>query len=105
VYFINSIFFPVFGYLFSAVWSMDGWEKHTSKFLPIPPGRVQFHQDQIHVLAVHETLIAVYEAPKLECLEHVWSILELSKNLMMLWYQVALNQGLKLKWIPFQNNQ
>ncbi|GMY34068.1 WD40 domain-containing protein [Fagus crenata] len=60
------------------VWRMDGWEKHSSKFLPIPPGRVssplaqtrvQFHQDQIHVLAVHETLIAIYEAPKLECVE------------------------------------
>ncbi|XP_065630534.1 topless-related protein 4 isoform X1 [Quercus suber] len=60
------------------LWSMDGWEKHTSKFLRIPPGRVssplartrvQFHQDQIHVLAVHETQIAIYEAPMLDCLK------------------------------------
>ncbi|KAL0010728.1 hypothetical protein SO802_005836 [Lithocarpus litseifolius] len=60
------------------LWSMDGWEKHTSKFLWIPPGRVssplarthvQFHQDQIHVLAVHETQIAIYEAPMLDCLK------------------------------------
>ncbi|XP_050286590.1 topless-related protein 4-like isoform X1 [Quercus robur] len=60
------------------LWSMDGWEKHTSKFLQIPPGRVssplawtrvQFHQDQIHVLAVHETQIAIYEAPMLDCLK------------------------------------
>ncbi|GJS77461.1 zinc finger, CCHC-type containing protein [Tanacetum coccineum] len=28
--------------------------------------RVQFHKDQTHLLAVHETQIAVYEAPKLE---------------------------------------
>ncbi|XWS19102.1 hypothetical protein CRYUN_Cryun32bG0102400 [Craigia yunnanensis] len=60
------------------VWSMDGWEKQASKFLQIPSGhvpnplgqtRVQFHQDQIHVLAVHGTQIAIYEAPKLECLK------------------------------------
>ncbi|XP_057967395.1 topless-related protein 4-like isoform X2 [Malania oleifera] len=58
------------------VWSTDGWEKQSSKFLQIPSGRVaaaladtrvQFHQDQIHLLAIHETQIAIYEAPKLEC--------------------------------------
>ncbi|XP_024026087.1 topless-related protein 4 isoform X2 [Morus notabilis] len=60
------------------VWNTDGWEKQASKFLQIPAGRtaapaadtrVQFHQDQIHLLAVHETQIAIYEAPKLECLK------------------------------------
>lgn len=54
------------------------WEKQASKFLQIPPGRVsspcaqtrvQFHQDQIHVLAVHETQIAIYKAPKLDYLK------------------------------------
>ncbi|GLU09671.1 hypothetical protein SLE2022_265180 [Rubroshorea leprosula] len=60
------------------VWSTDGWEKQTSKVLQIPTGRVastiadtrvQFHLDQIHLLAVHETQIAIYEASKLECLK------------------------------------
>lgn len=60
------------------VWSMDGWEKQASKFLQIPPGRmpaplahtrVQFHQDQIHFLVVHETQIAIYKAPELDCLK------------------------------------
>ncbi|KAL5769032.1 hypothetical protein ACOSQ2_015815 [Xanthoceras sorbifolium] len=60
------------------VWSTDVWEKQTSKFLQIPTGRtaspladtrVQFHLDQTHLLAVHETQIAIYEAPKLECLK------------------------------------
>ncbi|GLT98415.1 hypothetical protein SLE2022_159200 [Rubroshorea leprosula] len=60
------------------VWSTDGWEKQTSKFLQIPTGRVasplantrvQFHMDQVHLLAAHETQIAIYEAPKLECLK------------------------------------
>lgn len=60
------------------VWSMDGWEKQASKFVQIPAGRapnplgqtrVQFHQDQIHVLVVHETQLAIYEAPKLECIK------------------------------------
>ncbi|XVE98358.1 hypothetical protein REPUB_Repub03eG0099500 [Reevesia pubescens] len=58
------------------VWSTDGWEKQASKFLQIPNGqaasphadtRVQFHLDQTHLLAVHETQIAIYDAPKLEC--------------------------------------
>ncbi|XP_022730861.1 topless-related protein 4-like isoform X2 [Durio zibethinus] len=60
------------------VWNTDGWEKQASKFLQIPNGRaasphadtrVQFHLDQIHLLAVHETQIAIFEAPKLECLK------------------------------------
>ncbi|XP_024965488.1 topless-related protein 4-like isoform X2 [Cynara cardunculus var. scolymus] len=60
------------------VWSTDGWEKQTSKQLQIPGGRVaapladtrvQFHQDQTHLLVVHETQIAIFEAPKLECLK------------------------------------
>ncbi|KAL3528878.1 hypothetical protein ACH5RR_008200 [Cinchona calisaya] len=59
------------------VWSTDDWVKKVSKFLQIPSGRapkplaqtrIQFHQDQTHVLVVHETLIAVYEASKLDCI-------------------------------------
>lgn len=38
---------------------------------PLADTRVQFHQDQTHLLAVHETQIAIYEAPKLECLKQV----------------------------------
>lgn len=61
---------------------MDAWEKLAHKSLQIPSGRsvnhladtrVQFHQDQTHLLAVHETQIAIYEAPKLECLKQVLS--------------------------------
>ncbi|XVF48064.1 hypothetical protein PTKIN_Ptkin03bG0160700 [Pterospermum kingtungense] len=60
------------------VWSTDGWEKQAGKLLQMPNGRaaspqadtrVQFHLDQIHLLAVHETQIAIFEAPKLECLK------------------------------------
>ncbi|XAR66873.1 hypothetical protein NMG60_11013241 [Bertholletia excelsa] len=60
------------------VWSTDGWDKQTSQFLQIPTGRtpshlpdtcVQFHQNQTHVIAVHESQIAMYEASKLECLK------------------------------------
>nr|GMC73494.1 protein TOPLESS-like [Ipomoea batatas]GMC77724.1 protein TOPLESS-like [Ipomoea batatas] len=61
------------------VWSSDGWEKQKSKFLQLPAGRasvqsdtrVQFHQDQIHFLVVHETQLAIYEATKLECVKQV----------------------------------
>ncbi|KAK1358209.1 TOPLESS [Heracleum sosnowskyi] len=60
------------------VWSMDGWNKQASKFVHIPSGqapnthgqhRVQFHQDQTHLLVFHENLIAVYEAPELKCIK------------------------------------
>ncbi|XP_042515407.1 topless-related protein 4-like [Macadamia integrifolia] len=59
------------------VWSTDKWERQASKFLQIPTGhaisplaetRVQFHQDQIHILVVHETQIAIYDVSKFECL-------------------------------------
>ncbi|CAD6202940.1 unnamed protein product [Miscanthus lutarioriparius] len=56
------------------VWNTDGWEKQKNRFLQIPSGRqsnildtrVQFHQDQMHFLVVHETQIAIYETTKLE---------------------------------------
>ncbi|KAG2294651.1 hypothetical protein Bca52824_041320 [Brassica carinata] len=60
------------------VWSMDGWEKQASKQIQIPNGhspnplahtRVQFHQDQTHVLVVHASQLAIYEAPKLESMK------------------------------------
>lgn len=64
------------------VWNTDGWEKQASKFLQIPPGkaaspladtRVQFHLDQTHLLVIHETQIAIFEAPKLECLKQFFT--------------------------------
>ncbi|XP_077237998.1 protein TPR3-like isoform X2 [Tasmannia lanceolata] len=59
------------------VWETDGWEKQKSRFLQVPGGptatvsetRVQFHQDQTHFLAVHETQIAIFEYSKLECVK------------------------------------
>lgn len=60
------------------VWSSDGWEKQKNKFLQIPNGRtltaqsdtrVQFHQDQIHFLVVHETQLAIFETAKLDCVK------------------------------------
>jgi hypothetical protein len=58
---------------------MDGWEKQKNRFLQIPSGRtsnildtrVQFHQDQIHFLVVHETQMAIYETTKLESVKQV----------------------------------
>ncbi|XP_047970811.1 protein TOPLESS-like isoform X2 [Salvia hispanica] len=60
------------------VWSSDGWEKQKSRFLQLPPERsltaqsetrVQFHQDQIHFLVVHETQLAIFETTKLTCMK------------------------------------
>lgn len=62
------------------VWNIDGWEKKKSRFIQVPAGRqsplvgetkVQFHNDQTHLLVVHESQIAVYDS-KLECLRS-WS--------------------------------
>ncbi|MQM07473.1 hypothetical protein Taro_040313 [Colocasia esculenta] len=58
------------------VWSIDGWEKKKARFIQPPAGRagplvgetrVQFHNDQTHLLVVHESQLAVYDV-KLECL-------------------------------------
>jgi len=66
------------------VWNTDGWERQRSRFLQIPSGRptsnildtrVQFHQDQLHCLVVHETQIAIYDASKLEPVKQ-WPVRE-----------------------------
>ncbi|XWS42355.1 hypothetical protein CRYUN_Cryun16bG0007400 [Craigia yunnanensis] len=55
------------------VWSIDTWEKRKSVAIQIPAGkaptgdtRVHFHSDQIHMLVVHETQLAIYDASKME---------------------------------------
>lgn len=55
------------------LWSIDTWEKRKSVALQIPAGmaptgdtRVQFHSDQIRMLVVHETQLAIYDASKME---------------------------------------
>lgn len=62
------------------LWSIDGWEKKKSRPLQASPGhqsplvgdtKVQFHNDQLHLLVVHENIIAVYDS-KLEC-SRSWS--------------------------------
>ncbi|KAL6907548.1 hypothetical protein ACP4OV_002587 [Aristida adscensionis] len=65
------------------VWNTDGWEKQKNRFLQIPSGRpanildtrVQFHQDQMHFLVVHETQLAIYETTKLEPVKQ-WPVRE-----------------------------
>ena len=61
------------------MWSIDGWEKKKTRFIPAPVGRqsplsgetkVQFHNDQTHLLVTHESQIGVYDS-KLECLRSV----------------------------------
>ncbi|KAH9783946.1 protein TOPLESS-RELATED PROTEIN 2 [Citrus sinensis] len=62
------------------MWSIDKWEKLKSRFIQAPAGRqsplvgetkVQFHNDQTHLLVVHESQISVYDS-KLEC-SRSWS--------------------------------
>ncbi|XP_031402100.1 topless-related protein 3-like [Punica granatum] len=55
------------------VWSIDSWEKRKSVAIQVPSGkapngdtRVQFHADQIRLLVVHETQLAIYDAAKME---------------------------------------
>lgn len=61
------------------LWSIDGWEKRKAKFLQAPAGRaaplvgetkVQFHNDQVHLLVSHESQLAIYDG-KLDCVRSV----------------------------------
>ncbi|CAH9080727.1 unnamed protein product [Cuscuta europaea] len=58
------------------IWHIDGWEKKKSRLIQAPPGhptsvvgdtRVQFHNDQSHILVVHESQISIYDT-QLECM-------------------------------------
>ncbi|XP_009395446.2 protein TOPLESS-RELATED PROTEIN 2 isoform X1 [Musa acuminata AAA Group] len=62
------------------MWSIDGWDKKKSRFIQAPASRtsplvgdtkVQFHNDQTHLLVVHESQLGIYDS-KLECLRS-WS--------------------------------
>lgn len=66
------------------VWGMNGWERKKSKSVhtqaqagnsssPLADTRVQFHDDQVQLLVVQESQIAIYDASKLECVCHVRS--------------------------------
>ncbi|KAH7432223.1 hypothetical protein KP509_07G013800 [Ceratopteris richardii] len=57
------------------IWATDVWEKRRTKSLQPPAGRplpttgdtrVQFNNDQIRLLVVHESQLAIYDASKLE---------------------------------------
>ncbi|KAJ0080565.1 hypothetical protein Patl1_24450 [Pistacia atlantica] len=57
------------------MWSTDKWEKLKSRFIQAPAGhqsplvgetKVQFHNDQTHLLVVHDSQISIYDS-KLEC--------------------------------------
>ncbi|XP_019441183.1 PREDICTED: topless-related protein 3-like isoform X2 [Lupinus angustifolius] len=55
------------------VWSIDTWEKRKAIPIQLPAGkppvgdtRVQFHSDQLRLLVVHETQLAIYDASKMD---------------------------------------
>ncbi|KAA3474175.1 Ribosomal RNA small subunit methyltransferase J [Gossypium australe] len=59
-------------------WNLGGWGKCKSKQLQFTDERipvrgsntmVQFHQDQVHFLVVHETQLSIYEAKELGCVQ------------------------------------
>ncbi|CAL5355021.1 unnamed protein product [Camellia sinensis] len=59
------------------IWDTEGWEKKKARPIQAPPGhpspligetKVQFHNDQTHLLVVHESQIAVYDS-QLGCLQ------------------------------------
>nr|KAJ0208380.1 hypothetical protein LSAT_V11C500251820 [Lactuca sativa] len=78
---------PITGLAFSqtlnallCIWNINGWEKRKSRNIQSPPGhpsslvgetKVQFHNDQRHLLVIHESQIAIYDH-QLECLK-LWS--------------------------------
>ncbi|KAJ7966212.1 Protein TOPLESS [Quillaja saponaria] len=63
-------------------WNSDRWERENSTVLHNVAARtpittsdtsVQFHNDQIHFLVVHEALLSIFETSKLECVKQ-WVI-------------------------------
>lgn len=57
------------------LWNIEGWEKRKARPIQAPPGhpsplvgetKVQFNNEQTHILVVHESQIAVYDS-QLEC--------------------------------------
>ncbi|KAF5936254.1 hypothetical protein HYC85_027383 [Camellia sinensis] len=76
------------------VWQCNKWISNKSSFLQLPTGtatkklseiEVQFHQDQIHFLVVHELKLAVYETIKLECVVQATLFCE-NHNLALLFF-------------------
>ena len=60
--------------------SIDRWEKRKSKILqvqigrsspPVGDTRVQFHNDQVHLLVVHKSQHVIYDASKFDRLHYV----------------------------------
>jgi len=56
------------------MWEIDSWEKRKAKFVQVQLGGgsptmgdtpVKFHNDQVHLLDVHESQLAFYNASKL----------------------------------------
>ncbi|XVE97390.1 hypothetical protein REPUB_Repub03eG0015200 [Reevesia pubescens] len=64
------------------MWDLGHWERQKGCFLQPPAGRtppaksdtqIQFQQDQIHLLALNETQLAIYDMRKLECIKQ-WAV-------------------------------
>ncbi|KAL2939950.1 Topless-related protein 3 [Bienertia sinuspersici] len=50
------------------VWYAENWEMKASTYLDgLSGARILFHQDQVHFLVIHDTVLAIYEAHKLQC--------------------------------------
>jgi hypothetical protein len=69
------------------VWSIDTWEKRNVVTIQIPAGkapagdtRVQFHADQIRLLVVHDSQLAIYDASKMDRIRQVESLLKIFAN-------------------------
>ena len=78
IYFLNKKHFNNFYHVVQlCVWSIDTWEKRKS--IPIQPAgrapvgdtRVQFHSDQLRLLVIHDTQLAIYDASKMERIRQV----------------------------------
>jgi len=90
------------------VWSIDGWEKKKMRFIQAPPSRqsplvgetrVQFHNDQAHLLVVHESQIAIYDS-KLECSRSVSfpSYIFYHQSIFFLMNKTQSEVGSLVKW-------
>lgn len=88
------------------MWSIDSWEKRNVVTIQIPAGkapagdtRVQFHADQIRLLVVHESQLAIYDASKMDRIRQVESLLKFLQMLLVTNLVPNLMHS-SVQWVP-----
>jgi hypothetical protein len=89
------------------VWANDSWEKRRTVSIQMPAGktpsgdtRVQFSSDQSHLLVVHETQLAIYDASKMERIYQVTLRILCQKSNYFVTALPIKSVSFLIQWIP-----